>query len=226
MLLPVSSNVGIDDTPFVDTWHGKPGDALLPQQSSAGNGASGLIAGSPSRPYSTRNASACSCCVAAYRRTPCRYGVIANHLPPCPTKPPTQRSSVIPSGIVVCCYHKGGGLDEPIVLVVTQVEGIGLVLQILEILEGGRLVCPWPSGLHKLRQHWTYSVFGRIILILNPTLPPMLLLHVSKRLTAFVLLDAIVVFSHLFMVLTSPNLAVPLSLTGMLPLKMPVIGPY
>jgi hypothetical protein len=59
---------------------------------------------------------------------------------------------------------------------------------------------------------------------LNPTLPPMLLLLVSKRPTAFVLSGAIVVFSHLFVVLTSPDLAVPSSLTGMLPLKMPVIS--
>jgi hypothetical protein len=126
---------------------------------------------------------------------------------------------------MVCRYHKGGELDEPIVLVVAQVEGIGLMHQILEILEGGCHVCPWPSGLHKLWQHWTYSVFSRIILILNPTLPPMLLLHVSKRPTAFVLLGAIVVFSHLFVALTSPDLAVPSFLMGMLPLKMPVIGP-
>jgi hypothetical protein len=178
----VSSNVGIDNTLFVNSWHGKPGDALPPQHSSAGNGASGSIAGLPSRPYSTRNASVCSCCVAAHRHMPCWYGVIANHLPPCPTKSPTQRSSVIPSGIEVCRYHKEGGFDEPIVLVVAQVEGIGLVLQILEILEGGCRVCPWPSGLHKLQQHWTYLVFGRIILILNPTLPPMLLLNISHRL--------------------------------------------
>ncbi len=180
-----------------------------------------MIAGLPSRPYSARNASACSCCVTAHQRTRCRFGMIANHLPPRPTKPPTQRSSIIPSGIVVCRYHEGGGLDEPIVLVVAQVEGIGLVLQILEILEGGCRVCPWPSGLHKLWQHWTYLVFSRIILILNPTLSPMLLLHVSKRPTAFVLLGAIIIFSHLFVVLISPNLAVP----GMLPLKMSVIGP-
>ena len=117
-LLPESSNVGIDDTPFVNTWHGKPGNASQPQQSSAENGASGSIAGSPSRPYSLRNASACSCCVAAHRRTPCRFGVIADHLPPRPTNPPTQRSSVIPSGIVVCSYHNGGELDEMIALVV------------------------------------------------------------------------------------------------------------
>jgi hypothetical protein len=121
-LLPVSSNVGINDTPFVDTWHGKLGDALPPQHSSAGNGASGSIAGSPSRTYSARNASACSRCVAAHWRTPCRSGVIANHLPPRLTNPPTQRSSVIPPRIVVCRYHNGGGLDEIIVLVVARVE--------------------------------------------------------------------------------------------------------
>jgi hypothetical protein len=56
MLLPLSSNVGINDIPSIDTWHGKPSDAWPPQQSSAGNGASGLIAGLPSRPYSARNA--------------------------------------------------------------------------------------------------------------------------------------------------------------------------
>ncbi len=32
MLLPLSSNVGINDTPFVDTWHGKPGDAATTLQ--------------------------------------------------------------------------------------------------------------------------------------------------------------------------------------------------
>ncbi len=82
MLLPVSYNVGINDIQFVDTWHGKPGNAVPPQHSSAGNGASGLIAGLPSSTYNARNASACSRCVAAHRRTPCRFGVIADHLPP------------------------------------------------------------------------------------------------------------------------------------------------
>ncbi len=154
--MPLSSNVGIDNTPSVDTWHGKPGDASPPQQSSAGNGASGSIAGSPSRPYSTRNASACSCCVAVHWRMPCRFGVIADHLPPRPTKPPTQRSSVIPSGIVVCRYHKGGGLNETIVLVVTRVEGIGPVLL---ILEGGRCACLFVFGLYSLLwQHRNYAL--------------------------------------------------------------------
>ncbi len=94
----MSCNVGIDNIPFVDTWHGKPGIPLPPQHSSAENGASGLIAGLPSSTYSARNASACSCCVAAHRGTPCWFGVIADHLPPRPTNPLTQRSSVIPSG--------------------------------------------------------------------------------------------------------------------------------
>ncbi len=156
MLLPLSSNVGIDDTPSVDTWHGKPGNSSPQQQFSAGNGASGLIAGLPSRPYSTRNTSACSCCVAVHRRTPCQFGVIANHLPPQPTKPLTQRSSVIPSGIVVCRYHKGGGLNKTIVLVVARVKGIGPVLP---ILEGGRCACLFVFGLHSLLwQHRNYAL--------------------------------------------------------------------
>ncbi len=183
MLLPVSCNVGINDTPFVDTWHGKPGNALLPQYSSAGNGASGLIAGLPSRTYSARNASACSCCVAAHRRTPCWFGVIADHLPPRPTNPPTQRSSVIPSGIMVSRYHEEGRHDNPIVLVVTQVEGIGLVLQILRILEGGRSACLFVFGQRKLWwQHWNFIVLGLLAQVLQPTflftwLPPLSNLH-------------------------------------------------
>jgi hypothetical protein len=152
--LPVSSNVGINDTPFVDTWHGKSSNALPPQHSSAGNGASGLIAGLPSRTYSTRNASACSRFVAAHWRTPCWFGVIADHLPPRLTNPPTQRSSVIPSRIVVYHYHNGGGLNEIIVLVVARVERIGPVLP---ILEGGRCVCHYVFGL--LRLWWQHRVF-------------------------------------------------------------------
>jgi hypothetical protein len=154
MLLPVSCNVGINNIPFVDTWHGKPGIALPPQHSSAGNGTSGSIAGSPSSTYSARNASACSCCVAAHRRTPCRFGVIADHLPPRLTNPPTQRSSVIPSGIVVCHYHNGGRLDKIITLVIARVKGIGPVLP---ILEGGCCVCHFVFGLHRL--WWQHRVF-------------------------------------------------------------------
>jgi hypothetical protein len=40
-LSPSSYSIGINDTPFIDTWHGKPGIPLPPQQSSAGNSASG-----------------------------------------------------------------------------------------------------------------------------------------------------------------------------------------
>ncbi len=156
MLLLLSSNVGINDTPSVNTWHGKPGNTLPPQQSSAGNNAFGLIAGSPSRPYSARNASACSCCVAVHWRTPCQFGVIADHLPPRLTKPPTQRTSVIPSGIMVCRYYKGGGLNKTIVLVVTRVKGIG---PMLPILEGGRCACLFVFGLHSLLwQHQNYAL--------------------------------------------------------------------
>ncbi len=152
MLLPLSSSVGINDTPFVDAWHGKPGDALPPP--SAGKGASGSIAGLPSRPYNARNASACSRCVAAHRRMPCWFRVIANHLPPRPTQSPTQRSSVILSGIVVCRYHKGGGHNETIILIVARVEGIGPVHP---IPEGGRCVCHFGFGLHRLLwQHRKY----------------------------------------------------------------------
>ncbi len=176
--MPVNSNFGINDTPFVDTWHGKPGDALPPQHSSAGNGASGLIAGSPSSTYNARNASACSRCVAAHRRTPCRFGGIADYLPPRPTNPPTQRSSVILSGTVVCSYHNGGGLDEMIALVVARVGGIGPVLPILE--EGGRCVCHFVFGLHRL--WWQHQVFllGLRGQNLHPTSHPTPLPHVSN----------------------------------------------
>jgi hypothetical protein len=85
MLLPSSSSIGINDIPFIDTWHGKPGIALPPQQSSAGNGVSGLIAGLPSRPYIARSISACSYYVAVHWRTLCWFGEIADHLQPRPT---------------------------------------------------------------------------------------------------------------------------------------------
>ncbi len=45
-----------------------------------------------------RGASAYVLCVVAHWHTPCWFGVIADHLRPRPTKPPTQRSSVIPPG--------------------------------------------------------------------------------------------------------------------------------
>ncbi len=89
--LSPKSSFGIDDIPSVATLNGSPSVALPPQHSSAGNGTSGSIAGSPSSTYSARNVSACSRCVAAQRRTPCRFGVIVDHLPPQPKSPPTGR---------------------------------------------------------------------------------------------------------------------------------------
>jgi hypothetical protein len=173
----MSYNVGIDNIPFVDTWHGKPGVTLPPQHSSDGNGASGLIAGSPSSTYNARNASTCSCCVVAHQRTPCWFGVIADHLPPQPTNPPTQRSSVIPSGIVVCSYHNGGGLDKMIALVVARVGGISPVLPILE--EGGRCVCHFVFGLHRLWWQNRFFLLGRGQNLL-PTSHPTPLPHISN----------------------------------------------
>jgi hypothetical protein len=183
------SSTGINDTPFVDTWHGKPGNALSSQQSSAGNGTSGLIAGLPSRSYNARNASTCSCCVAVHWHTPCWFGVITNHLPPRPTKPPTQRSSVIPSGIVVCLYHEGGGLNETIVLVIARVEGIG---PMLPILEGGCCVCLFVSGQHRLRwQHWVF-LLGPGGQNLHPTSLPTPLPPVFNKPTTFTLSGKII----------------------------------
>jgi hypothetical protein len=98
---------------------------------------------------------------------PCRFGVIADYLPPRPKKPPTQKSSVIPSGIVVCRYHEGGGLNETIVLVIAWVEGISPVLPILEgaavyaSLFLGCTVCCGSIGT--MRWDWEVIIF---------TLPP------------------------------------------------------
>ncbi len=71
---------------------------------------------------------------------------------------------------MVSRYHKGGGHDEPIILVVAQVKGIGLVLQILRILEGGRSACLFVFGQHKLRrQHWNFIMLGLLAQVLQPT---------------------------------------------------------
>jgi len=148
--LSPKSSFGIDDTPSVATLNGSPGAALPPSHSSAGNGASGSIAGLPCKPSNARSASAYGWCVAEPRRTPCRFGVIVDHLQPRPTNPSTLRSSVTPSVIVVCRYHDGRGRDDTIVLVVARVEGIGLVLQ---VLEGGRCVCLFVFGQHRLLWH-------------------------------------------------------------------------
>jgi hypothetical protein len=124
-----------------------------------------------------RGASTYVLCVVAHRRTPCRFGVIADHLQPRPTKPLTQRSSVIPSGIMVCRYHEGGGCNSTIVLVVARVEGVGPVLP---ILEGGRCAYPFVSGLHRLR--WQHRFFGGGPggQNLHPTSHPTPLSHVSN----------------------------------------------
>ncbi len=147
MLSPSSSSIGINDTPFIDTWHGKPGVALPPQQSNAENGTSGLIAGSPSRPYIARSISACSCYVVAHQRTPCQFGVITDHLQPRPTKLPTQKNSIIPSRIVVCHYHNGGKQGVKLVAITARVRGVGPMLQ---RMEGGRCACLFVFGLHSL----------------------------------------------------------------------------
>ncbi len=155
-LSPSSSSIGINDTLFVNTWHSKSGIASPQQQSSAGNGASGLIAGLPSRPYIARSVSACSCYVTAHRCTPCRFGVIANHLQHRPTKPLTQKSSVIPSGIVVCHYHDGGKHGVKLIAVTARVGGFGPTLR---RTEGGRCACLFVFGLHSLLwQHWNYAL--------------------------------------------------------------------
>ncbi len=141
---------------------------MPPQHSSAGNGASGSVASSPSKLNNVRGASAYVLCVVAHQHTLCRFGAIADHLWPRPTKPPTQRSSFIPSGVVVCRYHKGGGCNSTIVLVVARVEGIG---PMLPILEGGCCACPFVSELHRLRwQHRFFVGAGRSKF--TPYLPP------------------------------------------------------
>jgi hypothetical protein len=137
-LLPLSSSIGINNTPFINAWHGKPGIALAPQQSSAENGVSGSIAGLPSRPYIARSISACSCYDVAHHCTPCRFGVIANHLQPRPTKLPTQRYSVIPSKIVVCHYHNRGKHGVKLVAITARIGGFGPMLR---KMEGGPSVC-------------------------------------------------------------------------------------
>jgi hypothetical protein len=155
-LSPSSSSIGINDTPFIDTWHGKPGVALPPQQSSAGNGASGLIAGSPSRPYIARSISSCSCYVAAHRHMPFQFRVIANLLQPRLTKPPTQKYSVIHSGIVVCHYYDKGEHGVKPVAVTARVGGFDPTLR---RTEGGRCACLFVFGLHSLLwQHWNYAL--------------------------------------------------------------------
>jgi hypothetical protein len=95
--------------------------------------------------------------------------------PPTPTdNPPT---SVIPSRIMVCRYHNGGGLDEIIALVVARVEGI---VPVLPILEGGRCVCHFVFGLHRLWWQHRVILLGLRGQKLHPTSHPTPLSHVSN----------------------------------------------
>jgi hypothetical protein len=75
--------------------------------------------------------------------------------------------------------------QQTIILVVAQVNGIGLVLQILRILEGGRSACLFIFWQHKLWwQHWNFIVLGLLAQVLQPTflhtrLPPLSNLHTN-----------------------------------------------
>jgi hypothetical protein len=152
--MPLSSSIGINNTPFVNTWHGKLGVTLPPQQLSAENSASGLIAGLPSRPYIARSFSSCSCYVTAHWNMLCWFRVISNHIQPRPTKLPTQKYSIIPSGIMVCHYHSGGKQGVKLVAVTAKVGGFGPMLW---RMEGGRCVYHFVFGLHRLLwQHCKY----------------------------------------------------------------------
>jgi hypothetical protein len=66
--------------------------------------------------------------------------MIADHLPPRPTSPPTQRYQTIPSAIVASRYHRGRGANDTNDRVVAQVQGTGPVLP---ILGGGALCMPF-----------------------------------------------------------------------------------
>jgi hypothetical protein len=112
----------------------------------------------------------------------CWFGVIVDHLQPRPTKPPTQRSSVIlPGSWSACRYHKGGRHNKTIVLVIARVKGIGPVLP---ILEGGRCVCPFVSGLHRLLWQHRIFVLGPGGQCLHPTSLPTKLPQLSNTFTA------------------------------------------
>jgi hypothetical protein len=129
MLLPLSSSVGINNAPFVDTLHGKPGNALWPQPSSAGNDASGWIAGLTSKPRNARSASACVPCAVALQRTPCQYGDIVVHLLPRPTHPPTTKLSITCLRSVASRCHDGGEHGIKLIAVDARVRGFGPMLR-------------------------------------------------------------------------------------------------
>jgi hypothetical protein len=161
MLSPSRSSVGINNTPFVDTWHGKPGVASLPLQCSAGRGASGWIAGLPSKP---RSASACNRSVAVHWRTPCWFRVINELLQPRPTPPPTPRFSITLLGSAASLCHEGGEHGKKVVAITARVGGFGLALR---KMEGGRCVCLFVFGLHRLL--WQHRIYA---LGAGGTLPP------------------------------------------------------
>jgi hypothetical protein len=155
-LSPLSSSVGIDDTPFIDTLHGKPSNALRPRPSSAGNDASGWIAGLTSKPRNARSASACIPCAVVLWRTPCWYGDIVVHLLPQPTHPPTTKLSVTRLGSMASLCHDGGEHGVKFVAVNARVEGFGPTLW---RMEEGRCVRHFVFGLHRLLwQHRKYML--------------------------------------------------------------------
>jgi hypothetical protein len=167
MLLPSTSSVGIDDTPFIDILHGKPGDALRPRPSSAGNDASGWHAGSTSKLRNARSTSACVPCAVALQHMPCQYGGIVVHLLPQPTHPPTTKLSVTRLGSVASLCKDKGEHGVKLVPVDARVRGFGPMLW---RTEGGRCACLFVFGLHSLLwQHWNYALGPEVILF---TLPP------------------------------------------------------
>jgi hypothetical protein len=92
---------------------------------------------------------------------------------------------------------------------------------VLPILEGGRCVCPFVSGLHRLRwQHWVF-LLGPGGQNLHPTSLPTLLPQVSNMSTAFILFKEIIVYCLVSVVPTPHAQAAPTLLTSLLPNKMP-----
>ncbi len=70
---------------------------------------------------------------------------------------------------MVCRYHKGGRLDKTIVLVVAWVEGIGLVLP---ILEGGRCACHFVFWAAQTAVAASELCVGTGRSLFSPYLPP------------------------------------------------------
>ncbi len=124
-LLPSRSSVGINNTPFVDTLHSKPGAASPPLQYSAGTDASRWIAGLLSKP---RSASACNRSVEPHWHMPYWLGVIDNLLQSQPTPPLTPSFSLTLLGIVASLCHDRGKHGIKLVPVTAGVGGFGLAL--------------------------------------------------------------------------------------------------